>query len=222
VAEADLSEQQRAAVRLGTVEHIRTLLFDATTDLGIPVIYGLQLGEHDPVLAQLVTAVCTADPADAVVKVYREATSVRIALREMARGSRAYADESISVVAGALDSGRPDRRHRFDFLLQGDRPVHALDSLPRPPDTDPRVVLAWMLDRLRAAECEVLVVDITTDEARQAGAVVVRVIVPELMPVSFDRHARFLAHPRLYTAPARMGHPIAAEADLNLAPQPFA
>ena len=75
----DLTEAQRKRSGLGTVAHIRTELFDATTDLGIPVIYGVALADHDPVLAQLVTATCDPDPAVALVKLYREAASVRIA-----------------------------------------------------------------------------------------------------------------------------------------------
>ena len=58
--------------------------------------------------------------------------------------------------------------------------------------------------------------------AQRYPAVVVKVLVPGLMPVSFDQHARYLAHPRLYEAPARMGHPVTPEADLNPLPQPFA
>jgi ribosomal protein S12 methylthiotransferase accessory factor len=128
--------------------------------------------------------------------------------------------EVLGVVAGALESGPLDRRHRFDFLLEGPRPVRTPSDLPRPgPAEQP---LAWLLDRLHRAGCEVVAVDLTTDEARQVGASVVRVLVPELMPLSFAHRARYLAHPRLYAAPAAMGHPVLDEADVNPLPQPFA
>jgi ribosomal protein S12 methylthiotransferase accessory factor len=219
----DLTEAQREAVRLGTVPHLRTELFDATTDLGIPVIYGVALADHDPVLAQLVTATCDPDPAVALVKLYREAASVRIALRAMTGpGGRSCLTDTVSVVAGALLMGRPAARGVFDFLLTGPRPTHRLADLPRPDADSPAEVLRWLLSRVEGAGHEVIVVDITTDEAAQAGAVVVRVLVPGLMPVSFDAHARYLAHPRLYEAPVRMGHPVTPEADLNPLPQPFA
>ncbi len=70
--------------------------------------------------------------------------------------------------------------------------------------------------------CEVVVADLTTDEARQVGAHVVRVLVPELMPLSFAHRARYLAHPRLYRAPAALGHRVHREPELNPHPQPFA
>jgi ribosomal protein S12 methylthiotransferase accessory factor len=51
---------------------------------------------------------------------------------------------------------------------------------------------------------------------------VVRAIVPGLQPLTFHYRARFLGHPRLYQAPARMGYPTRLEAELNAWPQPFA
>ncbi len=221
-AEDSLAEPHREAVRRGRVPHLETRIFDATTDLGIPVLYGLQLADHDRPLSQLVAATCEADPGRAIAKLYREMASVRVALRTMASGERAFAEETISVVAGALAMGGREKRHRFGFLLDGPRPQRRLEDLPRPPGTEPPVVLKWLLEKLHPAGCEVIVVDITTDEALQAGATAVRVLVPQLMPLSFDRHGRYLAHPRLWQAPAAMGHPCLPEAELNPDPQPFA
>jgi ribosomal protein S12 methylthiotransferase accessory factor len=217
-----IGQQHREAVRRGQVPHLETQIFDATTDLGIPVLYGIQLAEHDRHLSQLVAATCDADAGRAIAKLYREMASVRVALRTMASGERAFADEAISVVAGALAMGGKEKRQRFDFLLDGPRPQRRIEDLPAPPGTQPPVVLNWLLDRLHPAGCEVIVVDITTDEAIQVGATAVRVLVPQLMPLSFDRHGRYLAHPRLWRAPAAMGHPCLAEDALNPDPQPFA
>jgi len=222
IAPGELTDAQAAAVARGTSPFVRTRLFDATTDLGVPVVYGVQLADHDPTLAQLVAATCDPDPGRAVAKLYREAASVRVALRSMTAGTRDYAAESVSVVGGAISMGTPARRARFDFLLEGERPVRTLSDLPRPGSTEPAAVLRWLMDRMEAAGCEVVVVDITTDEAAQAGAVVVHVLVPQLMPLSFDRHGRFLAHPRLYAGPVAMGHPARTEEQLNPDPQPFA
>ena len=82
--------------------------------------------------------------------------------------------------------------------------------------------LRVLLSRLNAAGCQVVAVDCTTDEARDVGFRVVRVLIPELVPLSFTYRARYLAHPRLYTAPARMGHPVLAAPEINPLPQPFA
>jgi ribosomal protein S12 methylthiotransferase accessory factor len=218
----DLPAEYRAYVERAASENIRTLLFDATTDLGVPVVYGLQLADHDPDLAQLVVATCDTDPGKAIAKLHREAASLRIALRSHA-GRYVRPDDSndiVSVIGGALLAGQPGQRHLFDFLLEGDRPVRAFTDLPRP--AKGTEALPWLLERLARAGCEVVVVDITTDEARQVGATVVRVMVPQLMPLSFAHRARYLAHPRLYAGPRAMGHPVRGEDDINPSPQPLA
>ncbi|WNM29183.1 YcaO-like family protein [Streptomyces sp. Li-HN-5-11] len=218
----DLAPEHLAYVERAACENIRTLLFDATTDLGIPVIYGVQLADHDRDLAQLVVATCDTDPGKAIAKLHREAASLRIALRSHASRHTNPDDpqDIVSVIGGALLAGKRDRRDRFDFLLEGDRPVRAFADLPRPVKGEAE--LPWLLDRLSRAGCEVVVVDITTDEARQVGATVVRVLVPQLMPLSFAHRARYLATPRLYEAPRAMGHPVHDEDGINPSPQPFA
>ncbi|GII62069.1 hypothetical protein Skr01_21540 [Sphaerisporangium krabiense] len=222
----ELAPEHRAFAERAANHNTRAVMFDATTDLGIPVIYGLVLADHDPVIAQTVVATCDVDPGRAIAKWYREAASLRIALRALAgdeRNPNVAPEDTLSVTGGALLAGSPDKRHLFDFLLEGDRPVHRLADLPTPPaGAGDRQVLAWLLERLHAAGCEVVVADITTDEARQVGAHVVRVMVPQAMPLSFMHRARYLGHPRLYEAPAAMGHPVHAEADVNPHPQPFA
>ncbi|MFI6597077.1 YcaO-like family protein [Nonomuraea sp. NPDC050536] len=212
----ELAPRHRAFAARGASENIRTLLFDATTDLGVPVIYGVQLADHDPELAQVVIATCEVDPGRAVAKLFRESASLRIALRALS----GQEPTEHGVIGGALESGPLDRRARFDFLLEGERPAHRLSDLPRPGPGEE--ALPWLLGRMRHAGCEVVVVDISTDEARQVGATVVRVLVPELMPLSFAHRARYLAHPRLYEAPRAMGHPVHAEPEINPLPQPFA
>ncbi|MEU5399955.1 YcaO-like family protein [Streptomyces sp. NPDC005963] len=219
---SDLAPEHRAFVERAANENIRTLLFDATTDLGIPVIYGVQLADHDADLAQLVVATCDTDPGKAIAKLHREAASLRIALRSHASRHTNPADQHdiVSVIGGALLAGKPAQRGRFDFLLEGERPVRRFADLPRPrPGAEE---LPWLLERLSRAGCETVVVDITTDEARQVGATVVRVMVPQLMPLSFAHRARYLGHPRLYDAPRAMGHPVHDEAGINPNPQPFA
>jgi ribosomal protein S12 methylthiotransferase accessory factor len=218
-------EFQDYAVRAAS-QNIQTLLFDATTDLGIPVIYGVQLADHDEKLAQMVVATCEVNPDKAIAKLYREAASLRIALRSMA-GQYSAADLSpealagnVSVIGGALSAGPLQQRSKFDFLLNGDRPTRRLPELPLPARDAPS--LPWLLERMHRAGCEVVVADLTTDEARQVGATVVRVLVPQLMPLSFVHRARYLAHPRLYEAPAAMGHPVNSECDINPDLQPFA
>lgn len=224
VSRDDLAPEHRAYVDRARSQNIETKFFDATTDLGIPVVYGVQLAEHDPSLAQVVAATCDPDAGRAIAKLHREAASLRIALRALSapehRPNPETPEDTLSVVGGAILAGPRDKRHLFDFLLEGERPRHTIDQLARP--RSGQDTLPWLMERLDRAGHEVVVVDITTDEAREVGACAVRVLVPQLMPLSFAHRARYLAHPRLYSAPAAMGMQVLTEGEINPNPQPFA
>jgi ribosomal protein S12 methylthiotransferase accessory factor len=69
---------------------------------------------------------------------------------------------------------------------------------------------------------DAVAVDLTTDELRDAGLRVVRVVVPQLMPISFTHRARYLGTPRLSAYVARRTGAPFTEADVNPAPLPFA
>ncbi|MER8000696.1 YcaO-like family protein [Streptomyces sp. NPDC095613] len=208
--------------RVGTSSDLRVRLFDATTDLGVPVIYAVQLSDADPMLAQVVAATCDVHPERALGKVYRELASLRVALRGYvsAHAGREPDPARVSVVGGALHNASPDRRGVFGFLLDGERPSHGVTAMPGlPAGADP---LDTVVSRLASRGAEVLVADITTDEARQVGMRAVKVLVPEAMPVSFVHGERYLGTPRLYEAPRAMGHTSYAEDALNPEHQPFA
>lgn len=82
--------------------------------------------------------------------------------------------------------------------------------------------LERVVHALEKVGSEAIVVDITTDEARQVGMHVVKALIPQAVPLSFSQHARYLATPRLYEAPRAMGLTVHDEADINPVRQPFA
>ncbi|MDQ1021458.1 YcaO-like family protein [Streptomyces afghaniensis] len=213
----------RAHHAAGTARHLEVRLFDATTDFGIPVVYAVQLSPHEDRVAQIVCATCDTDPQRAVAKIYRELASVRVALRHHTGGDRPARrpeDGTVSVVGSAAYNASAQRRHVFRHLLEGERDVRRLEELPDlSAETDP---LATAVSRVAARGAETLVVDITTDEARQVGMHAVKVLVPEAMPLSFIHSERYLGTPRLYTAPTAMGHVSHDEESLNPEPQPSA
>jgi ribosomal protein S12 methylthiotransferase accessory factor len=206
----------------GTARHLEVRLFDATTDFGIPVVYAVQLSSNEDQLAQIVGATCDVDPQRAVGKVYRELAAVRVALRECVGDQpvRRPDDGVVSVTGSAAYNASIERRPAFRHLLEGERDVRSLAEMPNLSiEADP---LATAVSLLAARGAEVLVVDITTDEARQVGMRAVKVLVPEAIPLSFIHSERYLGTPRLYTAPTAMGHKSHAEQMLNPEPQPAA
>ena len=232
-----LGEEVAEYHRVGTSTELETHLFDATTDYGVPTLYAVQTSQVDPELAQVVAATCDIDPQRALAKIYRELASLRIALRSHARGPRAQEikGQDLTVVGGALADADLSMRHVFDFLLEGERPVHALDEIGTLPASRSRAdgvggsagsagpdPLEQVVTNLERAGAEAIVVDITTDEARQVGMHVIKALIPEAMPLSFSHHARYLATPRLYEAPRAMGLTVHDEVGINPVRQPFA
>jgi ribosomal protein S12 methylthiotransferase accessory factor len=208
------------AVARGGAGDVQTHLFDATTDLGIPTVYAVDVTRGGRGFSTAVACATDLDAGRAVLKVLREAASGRIALSATRRRAERVEDFT-AVWEGAVYMGRPERRGAFAFLLEStaSRPLPAIPSLTTPTAAGDLEVVAG---RLAASGYEAVAVDLTTDEAVRAGLRVVKVVVPGLMPLSFVHRARFLAHPRLYQAPARMGYPINDEDGLNPWPQPFA
>ncbi|MFI0712209.1 YcaO-like family protein [Streptomyces inhibens] len=215
--EPALREEQRR-VRDGFVDY---RFYDATSDIGVPTVYAVVLSDHNDRLGQLVMCATGPDPVEVVRKIYREAASSRIALQ----APNSVPDDPknfTSVLHGAIHMGDPGKREAFDFLLRRPRPTRRLADLPTAPTGSSAEQLSWLVERLAAVDAEAIAVELTTDEARAYGYRSVRVIVPELMPLSFVHRNRYLDHPRLYRAPAAMGLASHTEPGLNPEPQPFA
>ena len=69
---------------------------------------------------------------------------------------------------------------------------------------------------------DAVAVDVTPDEGWGIGFRVVKVVVPQAIPVSFVPGERSTICPRLYEVPARMGFAARRPSELNPLPQPFA
>lgn len=201
-------------------EGLETLFFDATTELGVPTVYSLQLSPRNQILAALVMCSTELDPAVALAKVLRESASSRTSMQQPHEIPASW-DDFIDVFHGAVFMGHPERLPAFDFLRHSTRRRN-LSDMPVLTTGDARRDLVNLLARLRQHEMEAFAVDLTTDEAARVGMKVVRTIIPRLQPLSFSYRARYQGHPRLYEAPRLMGYPVRAEAGLNPWPQPFA
>lgn len=89
--------------------------------------------------------------------------------------------------------------------------------------SSPAAALGALVSRVRAAGYTPYVVDVTSPDVRDAGLVVVKVVVPELCQLDVDYRARFLGSHRLYDVPHQLGlrdAPLAFE-DVNPDPHPF-
>jgi ribosomal protein S12 methylthiotransferase accessory factor len=196
---------------------IQTLLFDATTDLGVPTAYCLQLAPHDERAAQIVG--CASSPVghEATLKALTEVCVSRLAVHKTAAPPSNPLDFH-EVLHGASYLGHPERKEAFSFLWKDAcaRQESKTTDLGGGPEA-----FQSLLDSLAVHGMNSYAVNITTREAAAVGVSVVRVIIPELQPITFRPVAQYRGHSRLYRGPAAMGHPVNPESDLNPWPQPF-
>lgn len=220
LSEECVPERAREIIEWYGRRGVDTHLFDATTDVGVPTIYCVQVTREENVsrAAQIVGAASDFDVPAAVLRAVLEAAAMRIHsyYNKYARSYRAYA----GVCDGAVAMGRRSQRPAFDFLLAdlANRPV----SRPRTLAVPEHDRLAFLLRRLKDLSMSAFAVDIATRELDDIGLSAVHVVIPELQPMSLRPLAQYRGHPRLYQAPARMGMPVHPESRLNPYPQPLA
>jgi ribosomal protein S12 methylthiotransferase accessory factor len=195
------------------------MFFDATTDLGVPTVYSLQVSRANRRVMTLVSCSTALDPVEAVVKVMRDMASCRLPFRNT-RQIPANWDHFTDLFHGAAYMARAEQAGAFNFLVNSaDR--RPLSSMPRLNLATDKLALREILNRFRRQNWDIYAVDLSTDEALRAGFRAVRAVIPALQPFSFYYRARYLGHPRLYEAARMMGYPAHDEEHLNQWPQPF-
>jgi ribosomal protein S12 methylthiotransferase accessory factor len=199
---------------------LENYFFDATLNLGIPTIFGVQVDRNDPVVTTIVACSTSTDPIAAIQKVARDMHALRASM-QTTRQLPDSVDDFSDIFHGAAFMARKEHLHAFDFLFRSCNKI-ALSSIPRIGGIDPVADLELLLKRIRAEKLDSYVVDLSTDEAIKADLKVVRVVIPALQPLSFNYRARYLGHARLYEAPMQMGYRAYEESSLNPWPHPFA
>lgn len=193
-------------------------IFDATLDVGVPTLYGLQVAPHNAPVRQVVACATAPSRGTALTKVLRDLVLIRQSLAHQ-RPTPSNFEDFKELMHGATFMADEKRSEQFDFLLKSNSLSSDRENKDAPPECDE---LSWILGKLFDCSLEAFAVDISTDEAIRVGMRVVRTLVPGLQPLSFSHSARFLGTSRLYTAPVRLGHPSHPEEQLNHYPQPFA
>jgi ribosomal protein S12 methylthiotransferase accessory factor len=198
---------------------VQTYLFDATSDMGVPTVYCLQIAQYDTSMRQAVSCATGRTTVAAAEKALMEAVRYRVPGLERREVPQDFRDFS-GVTDGAAYMGRPEMSAAFDFLTEGAPHRLAPPRVPLP--AEPVQALAAITDTLEAAGMRAIAVDRTTRELAAVGLTAVCVLVPDLQPMSLHPLAQYRAHRRLYDAPLRMGYRSLEEEELNPWPQPFA
>jgi ribosomal protein S12 methylthiotransferase accessory factor len=197
---------------------VQQSFYDATTDVGVPTILSVQITPDHPTCQLALSCATSMDATQAYVKAIREAAPARTVIGGAEREIPTDVADFRGLTHGADYYGRGGHFEDFDFLLNNGRRTtlgEVAARALRAPGTSEEEQLRAIVGRLAELGMDAYVVDLTADEVRDAGLWVVRVIVPQLMPISFTWRARYLGTPRLYTYTGL------TEAELHPGPMPF-
>ena len=194
--------------------------FDATTDLGVPAVLGIQVCPVDRRRTTLVACGCAPDAETALTKVLREMVAHRVSTRQP-QPVPSGLDECTGLTQDAALMACAEQTGAFGFLLHsGAR--RKISEVASAQATGGQSLLSGIIGRFGRRGLDVFAADLTTDEALRCGLKAVRVLIPSLQPFSYHYRARYLGHSRLYDAPRRMGYKARPEPRINAWPIPFA
>ncbi|WP_052675166.1 TOMM precursor leader peptide-binding protein [Amycolatopsis orientalis] len=217
------------------------LLFDATTEFGIPVVLSLarQRSGRSPLPQVYFSAAAHPDPlvalrsaiVETAVGAFRRADRPAPDAEERHRLARMLEDPArVRRLDDHIDlHGLPSARKLHEFLLADptvSNPLPYREVLPEPPEpeTDLTRVLTGLVDRLAAHGLDTVVVDQTDDWSRGLGLHAVKVVVPGTLRLTFGHLHRATANtPRLLTVPPLLGRApaVLTLAELPRHPHPF-
>jgi ribosomal protein S12 methylthiotransferase accessory factor len=199
---------------------IQTRLFDISIDFDAPVVLCVLQSAAFPHFA--VGASCHENPGRACCKAIDEAVAVRVASQKpslappsaenlhsidrLEAHAALYANWADSPAMQEFGENALGRRLLVDFLN---------DAFPQAPSS--LAELREVAARMSLEDATVLWADLTTPDLAELGHVV-RVVVPEFMPLSQRSDARWLATPRLHRVLRRAS---VDASEINKYPHPF-
>ncbi|WGH92661.1 YcaO-like family protein [Auritidibacter ignavus] len=202
-------------------------LVDMTVYTGIPTILAVIRSRHSSLAPFALGAASAANIERAAEKAVTEAMYTRTWMKTEQREGRAILDtnyfESVKSFEDhiRLYAGTP-LIAEADFLTSSTESTD-VDNHQRFPEDGPQRLWNALVDRLTELGHRVLTFDVTSPDIREAGAAVVRTVIPGMRPIDVAYNARFLGGSRLLELPYELGlvhHPLTID-ELNPAPHPF-
>ncbi len=209
-------------------------LFDATSDIGVPTVLSIVFGAAGTVPSLAVGAATRATIGAAAEKAVVESAHTFFWIHTRCResGLPVFRDDYTDVTSLDVHSllyGDPRMRDKIAFLL-GDVPsrvgwrkvtAYACDPVGKAESVEAE--LARCVARLYDAGLEAVAIDVTPRDIRDAGFVVMRVVVADLHPLWGGHHVRCLGGRRVREVPVRLGYCDRPRAltELNADPHPM-
>lgn len=196
-------------------------ILDITTDIQVPVFLGVTVDTKNHTEFHI-SGVAGFDIDTALVKLtYEVIKFLHHTDRQSNNNDLLRKPEQIHTI---IDRSRywknPETVKKGLFLIQG--PTTSYDDLPKNPPQKLSTYIENIRQIFKEKQYPCYLVNVTSDIARDAGVVVVRAIVPNLMQIYFNETQKPLGVRRLYTVPKLLGYECKTnEKELNTVPHPF-
>ena len=213
--------------RISRIEHsgIRVKLFDISTDFPMPIILCVLSGPHYPY--QSFGTACDTDLGTSCIKAIDQAIAVRFKQIKNTTKAKILSREHFDWVHDLEDQAELYASWKncpaLEFFMESDSEIFYSQMEERTwwqpgGELDD---LSTLSRQLESNGLTVLWSDITTDDARQFGHCV-RVVVPQLIPLSVQHSIRWLGAQRLYSGMYSKETGVPSAKHFNPFPHPFA
>lgn len=193
-------------------------IIDITTDLGIRAMMGIIIDLTGLGPAISIGLSSDLDPVIAAIGAAEEAFHTRPWIRnEMMKQNK---DRNVNNQIGrGLFWSDPKMIKKCDFLFNDKKNKHLKQKYKlRYTPEKLKKVLSILINKFNY---NVYFMEVTTPEVKNAGFIVVKVIIPELQPLYLDDRFPYLGGERLSTVPAKLGFKNIHKTNLNKLPHPF-
>ncbi|HEX5726107.1 MAG TPA: YcaO-like family protein [Longimicrobiaceae bacterium] len=185
---------------------LRFEMVNATLDLPIPTFVAFVIHEPTGVLVGSATRL---NPYDGAVKALLEASQGIVGWkRELFEGPpERFKDDHSDVIDFNQHSKvymLPGMRKHLEFLWGDNEPIPVGD-IPNLATGDPTRDLRTCVEALAERGLEVIAVELTSDDVREAGLHVMRVVIPQIQVMNARHDSPLLGGRRLYEVPVRLG-----------------
>jgi ribosomal protein S12 methylthiotransferase accessory factor len=201
-------------------------ILDVTTDLKIPTICSVLIDRFGGVAVSL-TLASDFNIENAILKTLRDAVRHGVSSASRVEKSPLCDEENYTNILSIKDRRRLWSHQcmipRIQFFISEGKEKSLKEMVKEVPKVNRSDELAYLKKILRDKGYRWYAVDVTAPAARREKIYVVKVILPDLIPVFFSERRRPIGISRLYSAPVAMGiHKKAlTESELNSLPHPF-
>jgi ribosomal protein S12 methylthiotransferase accessory factor len=186
---------------------LEPLLFDITSELGIPTCLCALVRSDDEIPHVTMGASCRLDGETAIHDALLEAASVHHLIAQeterlrLPTGFVPFADPTFDTRRRLAFWANPEHAHHLAFFLGGPRATVRAFCRGLQPAADARASLALVLDVLRQRGIGAWYVEARHEALDELGYASARVIVPDLLPMYCEDRNAPLGHVRLQAGP---------------------